>query len=369
MKQVFFLLSIMFISVQSIGQDLITFADESKLVSLLDDLRAAENNKLKAERNELFKSELSKILDKSNAMDYPFSRLQTVGFIDSPDKKVRIINWNVEQDDQTQRYYGFVLHVDKRKDEVNKTELIEDVFGMKQPEDVVTADQWYGALYYKIIPVKKGSRTIYTVLGWDGNTTLSNIKLIDAMYISGSSVKFGTPLFKIGKETKKRLFYEHSEKTTMILRYEEDRERIMMDHLSPESPSMKGFYSFYVPDLSYDALKFEKGKWILYEDVIGVNDTPDQKKQTVYVKDPKTGQVVEKKVDAKWQNPEDPTAPAGGIEHVAVTPDQEGKSAENADEVDPNAPKINKKDKRDPNNLTITNGMSKKKRRKRKKGN
>ena len=69
----------------------------------------------------------------------------------------------------------------------------------------------------------------------------------------------------------------------MSLKYESDRERIIFDHLSPESPSMKKFRSFYVPDMSYDAYILEDGKWILNEDVIGVNKGNGEKKQTVYV--------------------------------------------------------------------------------------
>lgn len=364
MKTLILLTSVILLSAFSWSQETITSSDEAQLATLLSDLRSAKDDSEKAAKNKLFKEKFSQVLDKSNALTYPFSSLKTIGFIDSPDGLVRIINWNVEQDDQSQRYFGFVLHNDKRHKEIIKTELIEDVFGLKQPEDVVEANQWYGALYYKIIPVDKGSRTMYTVLGWDGNTTLSNIKLIDVMYISGKSVKFGSPIFKIGNETKKRLFYEHSEKTTMLLNYEEDRKRIMMDHLSPETPSMKGFYSFYVPDLSYDALKFEKGKWVLQEDVVGVNNHSEEKKQLIYTNDPKTGKVVEKKIDGSWQNPTDPKAPVGGIEHVAVTPDE---VPDDSKEAKTKKEKRTKevKDNRDPNNLSITNGMGKKKRKKR----
>lgn len=364
MKVIGFLIFILICSSTGLSQNTITSADESELNVLLSDLRAAKTDSEKAAKNKLFKEKFAKVLDKENALTYPFSSLTTIGFIDSPDGLLRIINWNVEQDDQSQRYFGFVIHNDKRHKEIVKTELIEDVFGVKQPEDVVEANQWYGALYYKIIPVDKGSRTMYTVLGWDGNTTLSNIKLIDVLYISGKSVKFGNPIFKVGNETKKRVFYEHSEKTTMLLNYEEDRKRIMMDHLSPETPSMKGFYSFYVPDLSYDAFKFEKGKWILQEDVIGVNNHPDEKKQTVYTADPKSGKVVERRIDGTWKNPSDPNAPVGGIEHVAVTPEATPND-DNEEKTKKEKGAREKKDKRDPSNLTITNGMGKKKRKKR----
>lgn len=337
---------------------------ENKLSLLLDDLRSAENNQDKEAKNRLFKAELETALQSPEAFEYSFSKLKTVGFIDSPDKEIRIVNWNVEQDDMSQKYYCFVIHQDKRKKEQVVTELKDISFGMpSHPSDILSSDEWYGALYYKIIPVNKGSKTLYTVLGWDHNSSLSQVKLIDVIYFSGSSVKLGSPIFKIGKETKKRVFYEHSKKATMHLNYESDRKRIMMDHLSPESPSMANFRSFYVPDLSYDAFIFKGGKWILEEDVIGVNPESDIKKQDIYVKNEKTGRVEKRSMKTKWENPEDANAPGGGSEHVAVTPETAKTEDKNKSSDEP---KVNKKDKRDPTQVSFMHDVKKNKRRKKK---
>lgn len=362
----FLVFSVAFLSIGAFAQDYDVQRAENRLLTKLDELRSAENDQAKSQANEEFKSDLASVLEYKESFDYPFPLLTTVGFIDSKDKMVRIINWNVEQDDKSQRYYGFVQHYDKRRKTLSVTELKEDVWGIKQPQDIVEAENWYGALYYKIIPVKKGSKTVYTVLGWDGNTTLSNIKLIDAMYINGRSVKFGSPIFKVGKETKKRMFYEHSEKVTMILRYEDERERIMMDHLSPETPTMKGYYSFYVPDLSYDAFVFEDKKWVLKQDVIGVNPHNDNEAQEVLTKDPRTGKLVKRKIDSDWQDPSNANAPAGGNEHVAITPESQEKEEESK-ETKSDEPKVDKRDKRDPSESSIFSGMNKKKKKRRRK--
>jgi len=365
----FLVYCILFLSFGASAQEYDVARAEERLFTKLEALRNAEDDAAKKQANKEFKSDLEAVLAHEESFDYPFSLLSTVGFIDSKDKMVRIINWNVEQDDKTQRYFGFVQHYDKRRKELSVTELVEDVWGIKQPEDIVTADKWYGALYYKIIPVKKGSKTIYTVLGWDGNTTMSNIKLIDAMYINGRSVKFGSPIFKVGKETKKRMFYEHSEKVTMVLRYEDDRKRIMMDHLSPESPTMKGYYSFYVPDLSYDAFVFEDRKWVLKEDVIGVNAQKNPEQQYVMTKDPKTGKLVRRKIDSNWQDPSDASAPAGGNEHVAITPESQETKEKETETTKSQEPKVDKRDKRDPSESSIFGDFKKKKRKRRKRKN
>jgi len=348
------------------GQTTDLAAVEAQLETLLADLRAADNDADKASRNTTFKIELEKALQDPSALSYPFASLTTVGFIDSPDGKMRIVNWNIEQDDFSQLYNCFILHQGDRKGEYNVTELKDVSFGMPlQPTEIIGSGEWYGALYYKIIPIEKSGKTLYTVLGWDYFSSMSQLRVIDVIYFTGKTVKLGSPIFKVGKETHKRMLYEHSKKAGMALQYDEQRERIIFDHLSPESPSMAGFKSFYVPDMTYDAFVLENGKWVLREDVIGTNPEHEEDKQYIYVQNEKTGKVEKKLVKTKWINPSDPDAPAGTSEHVSVT--QESVDANEIEEVEKNdAPKIDKRDKRDPSNVSFYKDVNKKKKRRRK---
>lgn len=365
MKNLTLIISLLFTAL-TFGQQSSFVQEEDNLSVLLNDLRSAKDNSEKDASNNKFKLELEKVLNLPGSIDYPFSKLTTVGFIDSPDKQMRIVNYNIEQDDLSQKYTCFIVYYDKRKKEQFVTELKDNSFGMPtKPTEIISSDEWYGALYYKIIPVSKGSKTIYTVLGWDYYSPSSQIKIIDAIYINGSSVKLGSPIFKQGRETLKRVYFEHSKKSSMALNYEENRKRIIFDHLSPESPNLKNYRSYYVPDMSYDAFVFDNGKWILHEDVIGTNNGEDPKKQFVYVKDEKTGKVVRKEVKVKWENPEDSNAPGGGYEHVAITPESATENEENG--AQDNGPKIDKSDKRDPSQVSFYDDVVKKKRKKKNK--
>ena len=363
MRALYTIVLFVFVSSFALTQSNDIALHESELELILNKLRSSQDDFEKERLNKEFKAQLEKTLQLKEAFSYPFSKLKTVGVIDSPDGQLRIINWNVEKADLSHNYYCYVLFPQKRSDLHAFIELKDNTFGMPtQPEGVLTSDQWYGALYYKIIPMDKGNRTLYTVIGWDYYSPMSQVKMLDVMYISGNTEKLGSPVFKLGKEIKSRVFYEHSKKATMYLNYEADRKRIMMDHLSPESPSMKNFKEFYVPDLSYDAFIQEGSRWVLTEDVIGVNSGSEQKKQVVYVKNEKTGEVEAKEIKVNWQNPEDPGAPAGGTEHVAVTPegDQASKDKKQSDQKD----KKVKKDKRDPSELSIFKDLKKSKKKK-----
>ena len=296
---------------------------EVKLEMYLNNLRNSKNDKDKFENNKVFKNYLNETFDLEGVFDYPFSKLKSLGTIKSDDELLRFFNWNVELDDHSQKYYCYILKKDLKKKKTIVIELVDNSYMLPaRPDGVLDAKNWYGALYYKIIPVSKGNKTMYTVLGMDANNSMSNIKIIDALYFTGNSVRLGSPIFKTNEGTVKRVFFEYSKKAYMSLKFEPEYNRIIYDHLSPETPSMTGFYSYYVPDFSYDAFVFYKSKWILQEAVVGVNKKSSVKLH-VFVQNKKTGELEMREIDNKWIDPSDKKAANGGNVHVARTPDME----------------------------------------------
>ncbi len=345
-------------------QDTSMLNAENELENLLLSLRKAENNQEKNQRNLLFKEKLSATLDSDKAMLYPFKRLTTVGIINSPDNLVRIFNWNVEQDDFSQKYFCFILRYDERKKEYKKIELevFNDVMAIK-PMEVLDSKSWYGGLYYQIIPFEKGNRDMYVLLGWDGSNSTSNMKIIDALYFSGNQVKLGSPVFKVGNQTFKRIFYEYSKKSTMSLRYDEKYDRILMDHLSPESPGLAGFYAYYVPDMSYDAFELKSGKWILKEDVIAINGKSAERIEILTPDD--EGNLKKVKMKNKWIDPSDSESPTGGNGHSAALPEGQVKNDQKSKKA--KTPRVKKsKDKRDPSNQYPYSDLKKMKKKRKK---
>ncbi len=314
MKTIFLFFSIVFLSNINAQIDSTLIKREQKLALLLNDLRSVTTNKEKEVKNSLFKECLLETIKLDNVINYPFSELKTLGSVKSDDNKIRIFTWNIEQDDHTQKYYCYILRLDAKKKKYVTSELIDNSFMIPaRPDDVLEAKDWYGALYYKIINISKGNKEMYTLLGYDLNTTMSNIKLIDVLCFSGNVPRLGHPIFKMKEGVLKRVFFEHSEKATMSLKYEQKYNRIVFDHLSPEDPSMTGFYSYYVPDFIYDAFVFQKDKWIYMEDVVGVNGAV-QEEIIVYTQNPKTGKLEKKELKNKWISPSNV--------HVSKTPDE-----------------------------------------------
>lgn len=297
------------------------YALEADLSDKLYELRSVKDDSSINKLNSEFKELLENALEEKNAFDYPFNSLKTVGKIYSQDKLVRVFSWNVQYEDLSNDYFSFIMKKDERRDRVHVVELKRQ----KQPLQALTREtldheNWYGALYYDIIDVEKGNRTYYTILGYDANNQRSTIKLLDVLYFTGKFPKFGYPLFETESGYQNRVIFEHSAKATMSLKYDPERGKIIFDHLSPETPNLKEFKEYYVPDMSYDAYLFEKNKWRLQEDIIAVNNQEsDQVDLKAYDSDLDT--VVTIPAKGKWINPDDKNAPLDGGGHRAVTPE------------------------------------------------
>lgn len=252
----------LFFSVSSFSQE--GFSDlmirnEQELSKKLSALRGARKNKDLKEKNEEFIKGLKIVLGEKETFDYPFDSLRSISRITSPDKAFRLFNWNVEMEDGSQKFYCFIL-----TKEGDVIELNDKHQYMDNPESKkLTEKNWYGALYYEIIPM---GRKQYTLLGWNGKSALTTQKLIEVMNLGNKKVKFGASIFKFEdtREKKKRFILEYANDAYVSMKFvkQKKNKQIVYDHVSPSTPQTEGFYQFYYPDLSYDCFTLEGGKWV-----------------------------------------------------------------------------------------------------------
>lgn len=192
--------------------------------------------------------------------DVPLSR------IDAPDGAFRLFTWNVPRTDGTHHYEGWLLARNGKRTELHA--LRDATAAITAPEvPELGPDRWYGALYYQCVPVKKGAKTYYTLLGWKGHSNVETRKVIEVLSFRGSTPRFGAPLFGTGKLKAHRRVFGFSFQSTMLLRYEPASGHIVMDHLSPARADLAGQWAFYGPDLSYDAYVWDKDHWHFERDV------------------------------------------------------------------------------------------------------
>jgi hypothetical protein len=340
---------------------------EIALNSSLINLRNAKTDDDITKLNREFKKEMESFLKLDGVFKYKFKHLKTVAILDSPDEDFRIINWNLEFSDLSYSYCAYVMRWDDDKEVAKITELVDnlDPYSPK-PEGIIDSKNWYGCLYYKIVPFERNNKTEYLVLGWDGGTTGSNFKIIDVLVFNGNNVKLGSPVFKGKKNISKRIVFEFSDKSVMALKFEEKRRRIVFDHLSPESQSLAGIASYYVPDMSYDSYNYTDEMWVLHEDIIAVNGEDNNEKKEFYAVDEKTGKIEKQKLNNSWIDPSNENG-TDESKHVARTPESEAArlALENEDLLIPKVKKHRRHDRRNPSGLSVTTGKYKTKKSKR----
>jgi hypothetical protein len=263
MKKIFFLLALHLTALHAMAyefgaiEDSIASSHQAMKRNITDEQRDSLSNSMRAQFIALF--------NEPSTFDYSFSKLKFCT-ITSPDHHVRLINWNVPQNDGTHKYVCFVLVWNNKDKDYWYTELTEPAReGEKVETKYLNEDKWLGALYYDIIPMEKKNTDTYTLLGWDGKDNMSQRKIIDALHITGKKVRLGAPIFKNDNGTKKRMLFEYSDEISASVKFYQKKKCIVLDHLSPKNPNMVGIYSDYGPDGSYDVLALTKGKWELVE--------------------------------------------------------------------------------------------------------
>jgi len=206
------------------------------------------------------------VLAKEEAFDYPFDSLKHIGKIKSDDKKVRIFTWNLPLSGGYQKYYGFIV---LKNGNAHIFELSDNRKLIANPiKEILSPQNWMGALYYSIIDKTDNGQTYYILLGFDFNNLFSSKKMIDVLsFGKDSEPVFGSSIFKVGDAILNRVVFEFSARASMSLRYIADSKTIVFDHLSPSRPDFNGNYQFYGPDFSFDGFRFDKGYWVYVKDL------------------------------------------------------------------------------------------------------
>ncbi len=235
------------------------------LITSLKAMQAAQRDSQRDSMNVEIKKRLRQVLESEDAMAVDLSDIQ-MSRVDAPDGKFRLLTWNVPYSNGAHLFEGFLLVQDKKRQVLyelrDMTPKIENA-----PFKMLGPDFWYGALYYTVVPVKKGGKTWYTLLGWKGFSNVETRKVIEVLSFKGAVPQFGAPLFGDSRVKRTREVFGFSFQSSMSLKWEQGFNRIVLDHLSPMKPEFAGQPAFMGPDLSYDAYVWEKDHWLYQRDV------------------------------------------------------------------------------------------------------
>ena len=248
-----------------------------------------ENDLERKNANYAFIKTLVNALKIPNSFLFGFDSVKSIKVINSPDNRFRIFSWNIKNSDGSYRFYGTIQLNTGGKLKMYPLEDYSPL--LKNPEDSVTDNhKWYGAQYYKIVPVY-APKPYYILVGWKGYTVESTKKVIDVLSFTGDKPELGLHVFDGNGKTRARVVFEYNREVSMLLRYVPENNTIVFDHLAPPDPKLKGKHSSYGPDLTYSGYKLKNGRWV-YVDNLDLRNMPEARDEE-YV-DPKKQAQLDK---------------------------------------------------------------------------
>lgn len=225
--------------------------------------------------NTVFTEVLKAFLGSKAGFVHPLDTVKNAIRLSDTKQKVVIVTWQMPNQQFEYKRFGMVA-AKSRKGEIEVT-LLQDAqkdLGEAATFKMLRADKWFGALYYKLLPIEKDDETMYTLLGYIPGKEI-NQKVVEILSIDfRGRPRFGNQVFLIEKfedavykKPPMRLILKYTPNHSASLRWLEKEQMIVMDHLSPPDAAQIGQYQYYGPDFSYDALVWKNNWWELKEQV------------------------------------------------------------------------------------------------------
>ena len=265
-KIILFVLVVFMATVMVFGQA----KTEREIKNLFSQIEKTNDDNKKTQLANQIQNKMIDALMEADDFWYDFPSLKNVGKVISSDNQIHMYTWNVLLSDGTPQYYALFQHYDFLATGEGTYILSQGNPEVPSTSGYVTRDNWYGALYYDIHPIKFKDKEVYLVFGLmtstDGET---QHKVIDVMSFSKKAIKMGASSFitpSTGKKKHHRVVFEYDKNAQMTLEYNKKKKTITFDHLVPARQTADG-KEVKAPDGSYDALVFKKDIWTYKEDV------------------------------------------------------------------------------------------------------
>ncbi len=231
-----------------------------------------------------FDSLLYDLLLDEDAFDRDWQTVRNLSVLRSPDKNFLLLTYLMPLKGGRNQFFGYLLFK-PQKAALEIIQLEDNSYLMESADyDKNTPENWYGALYYDVVKVKRDGKVYYTLMGYHPDLSNFNQKVIDVLWFDGDRIHFGADIFMVGQFNDKtyykqpyRLILKYKNQVSAMLKYDSKQKRILMDHLTPPDAGLTGLYDYYGPDFTYDALTWGKEGWELQRDVKVVSDIPVKK--------------------------------------------------------------------------------------------
>lgn len=239
---------------------------EEHIASLFKEVFDSKSDSVRIAMAEMIMDEFQDVVNNADKLDTAlFVQLKNVGKITAQDNSLRLYTWNIPLSDGKSLFYAIF-----KSYETGKAFTLGKTRNISPKDGIFNENNWYGALYYELIPFKYGNedKKAYLAFGWaPGSTVYTNCKMIEVIVIDDNSIQFGAPVIYDEKyeRTFNRLTFEYYRQSLFSIEYDKRKKRVVFNHLAPLSNTSEG-RQVLIPDESFDAIVFKKGMWLMQED-------------------------------------------------------------------------------------------------------
>jgi hypothetical protein len=225
-----------------------------------------------------FVRQLKTALSVPASYSYPFDSLKTrINIIAPEDGAFRIFNWSIAPTQTTARYYGAIQ---MPSEQLKLYGLVDNSAQITKGamDSVFEGGRWFGALYYRIMPVEVDGQKAYTVFGMNAANPLSTRKVMDLLWFSKNGPVFGGKVFGVrspdSKNQATRFILEYKKGIVAALNYNAELNAVYFDHLESDANDPGRKYT-YVPTGQYDGFRWQNGEWQFVKDLIPITILQD----------------------------------------------------------------------------------------------
>ena len=182
---------------------------------------------------------------------------------------LRIYSWYREKSKGHNQYYACIFHG-------NRSPIL--LFSKERNYQRINFEHfnqsnWYGALYYQILPDTFNGH--YILFGFAQSPDGTKQRIIETLHMENDLVQFGSPFFMKkddeGKEeTYHRIVLPYSPSAQIALEYDQSLQQIMHDHIAVFTDPKSGEV-MKVPDGTFEAYAWKKNQ---FQHEVNLSNTP-----------------------------------------------------------------------------------------------
>ncbi len=241
--------------------------DQLDNIKFYADVIANAGNPIHKERaNNEFSTLFDLWIHSENFNESDLESIQWLSVKQPEDKSFTLITWQLELNENDNRYFGYLLK-GKKIYPLKNTEFSDDL-----EYDVLSDKDWAGALYYNIHTVNKDGQNQYILFGYNAHKNYEHRKIVDVLTFENESPVFGSEIFKKqdpGERgvIKNRIILDYSSDSNATMNYNPNLDMIVFDHLIPRIGRIPGQGPTMLPDGSYVGYRWD-GEYFNYVDKI-----------------------------------------------------------------------------------------------------